>query len=51
MRNMARIADSCRLGLEGGVAKFIEASGAEDAMLTGVNQVEFISAECPNSTW
>ncbi|KAH7264594.1 chaperonin 10-like protein [Fusarium solani] len=36
MRNMTRIIDSCGLGLEGGVDRVIEASGAEDAMLNGV---------------
>ncbi|RSL80789.1 hypothetical protein CEP52_017321 [Fusarium oligoseptatum] len=34
--NMTRIIDSCGLGLEGGVDRVIEASGAEDAMLNGV---------------
>ncbi|KAI8659959.1 PKS-ER domain-containing protein [Fusarium sp. Ph1] len=36
MRNMSRIIESCGLGLEGGVGRVIEASGAEDAMLNGV---------------
>ncbi|KAM6512169.1 hypothetical protein FSOLCH5_009888 [Fusarium solani] len=36
MRNMTRIIESCGLGLEGGVDRVIEASGAEDAMLNGV---------------
>ncbi|RSM10347.1 hypothetical protein CDV31_007223 [Fusarium ambrosium] len=36
VRNMTRIIESCGLGLEGGVDRVIEASGAEDAMLNGV---------------